>query len=66
MSENGLSFNARMAMTVHLGEAAGSELSLLLLRMAARLDDLEIANEELRHQLDTQSISATVPLRRAA
>ncbi|QDU95631.1 hypothetical protein Pla8534_34470 [Lignipirellula cremea] len=69
MSENGLSFNARKAMTVHLGEAAGSELSLFLLRLAARVEDLENENQSLRQQLEPVSVSLeeeVIPLRRAA
>ncbi|WP_197443356.1 hypothetical protein [Lignipirellula cremea] len=56
-------------MTVHLGEAAGSELSLFLLRLAARVEDLENENQSLRQQLEPVSVSLeeeVIPLRRAA
>jgi len=37
--ELGLSFSARKALTVHLGEAAGNEIATLLQRMAAQIDE---------------------------
>jgi hypothetical protein len=39
--ELGLSFSARKALTVHLGEAAGNEITTLLQRMAAQIDELK-------------------------
>jgi hypothetical protein len=39
--ELGLSFSARKALTVHLGEAAGNEIATLLQRMAAQIDELK-------------------------
>ena len=41
MSDFDLSFNTRKALCVHLGDPAGQELSLLLQRMAARIQELE-------------------------
>lgn len=36
-----LSYSARKALTVHLGESAGNEIASLLLRMAAQIEDLK-------------------------
>jgi hypothetical protein len=36
-----LSYSARKALTVHLGEAAGNEIASLLQRMAAQIDELK-------------------------
>lgn len=41
MSEMKLSFNARKALCVHVGEGAGTELADLLTRMARRIEELE-------------------------
>lgn len=37
----GLSYNARKALSVHIGEAAGSEIANLLQRMAAQIEELK-------------------------
>jgi hypothetical protein len=39
--ELGLSYNARKALTVHLGEAAGNEIATLLQRMATQIEELK-------------------------
>jgi hypothetical protein len=39
--ELGLSYNARKALTVHLGEAAGNEIATLLQRMSAQIEELK-------------------------
>ena len=36
-----LSYSARKALTVHLGESAGNEVASLLQRMAAQIDELK-------------------------
>ncbi len=41
MSEMKLSYNARKALSVHIGESAGNELADLLNRMARRIEELE-------------------------
>jgi hypothetical protein len=42
MSSNlGLSYNARKALTVHVGEAAGNEIANLIQRMAAQIEELK-------------------------
>ena len=42
MSTNlGLSYQARKALTVHVGEAAGTEIANLLQRMAAQIEELK-------------------------
>ncbi len=37
----GLSYSARKALTVQVGEAAGNEIANLLQRMAAQIDELK-------------------------
>jgi hypothetical protein len=39
--ELSLSYSARKALTVHLGEAAGNEIATLIQRMAAQIEDLK-------------------------
>ncbi len=42
MSNNiGLSYNARKALAVHVGENAGNEIANLLQRMAAQIEELK-------------------------
>lgn len=36
----GLSFNARKALSVHIGEEAGAEIASLIARMAAEIEEL--------------------------
>lgn len=36
-----LSYSARKALTVHLGESAGNEIASLLQRMAAQIEELK-------------------------
>ena len=40
MKTNGLSYNARKALTVHIGEAAGTEIANLIQKMACEIDEL--------------------------
>ena len=40
-SNLGLSYNARKALAVHVGESAGTEIANLLQRMAAQIDELK-------------------------
>ena len=40
-SNLGLSYNARKALSVHLGEAAGTEVANLLQKMAAQIEELK-------------------------
>ncbi len=37
----GLSYNARKALSVHIGESAGTEIANLLQRMAAQIEELK-------------------------
>ena len=37
----GLSYNARKALSVHVGETAGAEIANLLQRMAAQIEELK-------------------------
>lgn len=42
MSTNlGLSYSARKALTVHVGESAGNEIANLIQRMAAQIEELK-------------------------
>ncbi|MEO8268215.1 MAG: hypothetical protein ABI557_00765 [Aureliella sp.] len=42
MSNNlGLSYSARKALSVHVGESAGNEIANLIQRMAAQIDELK-------------------------
>lgn len=42
MSNNlGLSYNARKALAVHVGEAAGNEIANLIQRMASQIEELK-------------------------
>jgi hypothetical protein len=40
MKMNGLSYNARKALTVHIGEAAGTEIANLISQMSAEIEEL--------------------------
>lgn len=40
MKTNGLSYNTRKALSVHIGEAAGNEIANLIQRMAGEIDEL--------------------------
>ncbi len=40
-SNLGLSYNARKALSVHIGESAGTEIANLLQRMAAQIEELK-------------------------
>lgn len=39
--ELGLSYSARKALSVHLGESVGNEIATLIQRMAAQIDELK-------------------------
>lgn len=41
MSNVGLSYQTRKALSVHIGEAAGNEIANLLQRMAAQIEELK-------------------------
>ncbi len=40
MRLNGLSYNSRKALTVHIGEAAGTEVANLIAQMASEIEEL--------------------------
>ena len=40
-SQNGLSYNARKALSVQIGEEAGAEIANLIQRMAAQIEELK-------------------------
>jgi len=60
MEDSKLSFNSRKSLTVHLGEATGSELTNLLTAMSNRIDQLEALLEE--HKAEEER-PATVPFK---
>ncbi len=41
LSKLGLSYSARKALTVHIGESAGQEIADLLMRMASQIEELQ-------------------------
>ena len=41
MKSNGLSFNSRKALTVNLGDSAGTEIANLIQRMANQIEELQ-------------------------
>ncbi len=40
-AQNGLSYNARKALSVQIGEEAGAEIANLIQRMAAQIEELK-------------------------
>lgn len=40
MKLNGLSYNARKALTVHIGEQAGTEIANMIQKMATEIEEL--------------------------
>lgn len=40
MKTTGLSYNSRKALTVHIGEQAGTEIANMIQRMATEIDEL--------------------------
>ena len=49
MSQFGLSYNTRKALSVHLGDEAGGEIINLIQRMAQRIDALERNKVNVTH-----------------
>ena len=41
LAKLGLSYSARKALAVHIGEAAGNEIAELLMRMAKQIEELQ-------------------------
>ena len=68
MSNNlGLSYNARKALAVHVGDAAGNEIANLLQRMAAQIEELKRSKVNVtpvvpgvRHENNDDHIAATI------
>ncbi len=48
-SNLGLTYNARKALSVHLGEAAGTEVANLLQKMAAQIEELKRTKVNVTH-----------------
>lgn len=64
MSTNlGLSYQARKALSVHVGEAAGTEIANLLQRMAAQIEELKRSKVNVtqvvpQHKLEEDALAA--------
>ncbi len=52
----GLSYSARKALTVHIGEAAGNEIANLIQRMAAQIDELKRSKVSVTRSLLAASV----------
>ncbi|XZE44037.1 hypothetical protein SH467x_003623 [Pirellulaceae bacterium SH467] len=53
--ELGLSYSARKALTVHLGEAAGNEIATLIQRMAAQIEELKKSKVSVTQVIPNQT-----------
>lgn len=51
----GLSYSARKALTVHLGEAAGNEIATLIQRMAAQIEELKKSKVSVTQVIPNQA-----------
>jgi hypothetical protein len=51
-----LSYSARKALTVHLGEAAGNEIATLLQRMATQIEELKKSKVSVTQVIPSQSV----------
>jgi len=58
-----LSYSARKALTVHLGEAAGTELASLIQRMATQIEELKRSKVSVTQVIPNQG--AADPLTKA-
>jgi hypothetical protein len=59
----GLSYSARKALTVHLGESAGNEIASLIQRMAAQIEELKRSKVSVTQVIP--SVSRIDPLTQA-
>jgi hypothetical protein len=50
-----LSYSARKALTVHLGESAGNEIATLLQKMAAQIEELKRSKVSVTQVIPNQS-----------
>ncbi len=50
-----LSYSARKALTVHLGESAGNEIATLLQKMAAQIEELKRSKVSVTQVVPNQS-----------
>jgi hypothetical protein len=53
--ELGLSYSARKALSVHLGESAGNEIASLIQRMAAQIEELKRSKVSVTQVIPTAS-----------
>ena len=49
-----LSYSARKALTVHLGESAGNEIATLLQKMAAQIEELKLSKVSVTQVVPSQ------------
>jgi len=49
---NGLTFNTRKALSIQLGEQAGTEIAQLLATLSLQIEELQRENADLRLQID--------------
>lgn len=52
-----LSYSARKALTVHLGEVAGNEIASLIQRMAAQIEELKRNKVSVTQVIPNQGVS---------
>ena len=50
-----LSYSARKALTVHLGESAGNEIATLMQKMAAQIEELKRSKVSITQVIPNQS-----------
>ena len=60
MAKQELSFGSRKALSVHLGEAAGSELGELIQQLLDRIDELERTKVDVTPIVPLELIAASI------
>lgn len=55
MNQNELSYRARKALTVHIGEEAGAEISDLICRLCAEIEQLKRSKVDVTNLVPTES-----------
>jgi hypothetical protein len=60
-----LSYSARKALTVHLGEAAGNEIASLIQRMAAQIEELKKSKVSVTQVIPNPAAGQSDPLTKA-
>jgi hypothetical protein len=57
-----LSYNAKKALSVHIGEAAGTEIANLLQRMAAQIEELKRNKVSVTPVIPVQAAKESSPI----